>query len=190
MEVEAYSRLALDNFSFLYPGAFYGRVQASGIGAGLIYENIRFPLFDIGNQVFDTAEGAAYVLTHECDVDPANDRHFNDHVVICPLIPFDSFVAEYEQLLGEDKLRVFITSLAKNEVVRVFFLPPRPYGAALTHGALLYLNQVCSTHVSMFNTPGVTLACALSSHALDRLDWKLQNLFFREKADKLPDLGV
>jgi hypothetical protein len=46
MDVEAYSKLALDNFGFQYPGAFYGEVRDPGVGAGLIYQNVRFPLFD------------------------------------------------------------------------------------------------------------------------------------------------
>jgi hypothetical protein len=186
MQVEEYSKLALDNFGFQNPGAFYGAAPDTGVGAGLIYSKVIFPLFDLNNRVFDTVEGSAYVLTHECDVDAANNRHFNDHVVICPLIPLEDFVALYEAEFGEDKLRVFLTSLAKNEVVRVFFLPPAPQGAALLHGALLYLNQLCSAHISVFENDDAAALCALSSYALDRLDWKLQNLLFRPKVDTLP----
>jgi hypothetical protein len=189
MNVEDYSKLALENFGFQNPGAFYGEMRSPEVGAGLIYNNVRFPLFDINGGIFDTVEGTAYVLTHECDVDRANVRNFNDHVVICPLIPLEDFVASYEAELGEDKLKIFLTSMAKNEVVRVFFLPPAPQGAALSHGALLYLNQLCSTHISAFDeNGGASALCALSSHALDRLDWKIQNLFFRPKFDTLPRL--
>jgi hypothetical protein len=188
MQIEDYSKLALDNFGFRHPGAFYGYAPDTGVGAGLIYSNVIFPLFDLQNRVFDTVQGSAYVLTHECDVEAANNRHFNDHVVICPLIPLEDFVASYEAELGEEKLKIFLTSLAKNEVVRVFFLPPAPQGAALTHGALLYLNHLCSAHISVFENEGTSALCALSSHALDRLDWKLQNLLFRPKDDQLPHL--
>jgi hypothetical protein len=189
MHLEAYSKLALESFGFQHPGAFYGDVRAPEVGAGLIYKNIRFPLFDLDSGFFDTAEGTAYVLTHECDVDRTNERKFNDHVVICPLIPLEDFVGTYEAELGEEKLKILLTSLARNEVVRVFFLPPAPQGAALSYGALLYLNQLCSTHISAFDKDrGASVLCALSSHALDRLDWKLQNLFFRPKFDPLPRL--
>ena len=186
MEVADYSKLALDNFGFQHPGAFYGETSAAALGAGLIYTNVTFPLFDLESRAFDTAEGAAYVLTHECDVDPANERHFNDHVVVCPLIPLEQFVVEYETTLGEERLKSFLVYAAKNEVVRVFYLPPGPPSSVLSHGALLYLNQLCSTHVSVFQ-PSYAL-CALSSHGLERLDWKLQNLLFRPKVDPLPRL--
>jgi hypothetical protein len=185
MEVSDYSKLALDNFGFQHPGAFYGEA-AVAVGAGLIYTNVIFPLFDLESRGFDTVEGAAYVLTHECDVDPANQRHFNDHVIVCPLIPLEDFVAAYEAKFGEEGLKSFLVYAAKNEVVRVFYLPPGPPRSVLSQGALLYLNQLCSTHVSVFQS--ACALCALSSHGLERLDWKLQNLLFRPKVDPLPRL--
>jgi hypothetical protein len=183
MKVDDYRKLALDNFGFQHPGAFYGNPRAAAVGAGLIYTNVIFPLFDLDNRVFDTVEGAAYVLTHECDVDPENSRNFNDHVVVCPLIPLEKFVGDYEATFGEENLKSFLVYAARNEVVRVFFLPPGP-GDVLSNGALLYLNQMCSTHVSAFEPTNAL--CALSSHGLDRLDWKLQNLLFRPKVDPMP----
>jgi hypothetical protein len=186
MEVADYCKLALDNFGFQHPGAFYGSMNVAAVGAGLIYSNVIFPLFDIDNRIFDTVEGAVYVLTHECDVDPGNNRHFNDHVVICPLIPLDDFITSYEIQFGEERAKSFLVEAAKNEVVRVFFLPPGPSGSVLSSGALLYLNNLCSTHMDAFRSADAL--CALSSHGLDRLDWKLQNLLFRPKVDPLPRL--
>jgi hypothetical protein len=156
------------------------------VGAGLIYADVRFPLFNLESLGFDTVQGTAYVLTHECDLDKENERQFNDHVVICPLIPLEDFVETYEAEMGEERLKTFLVSAAKNDVVRVFFLPPAPQGEALSHGALLYLNQLCSTNVDMFEEGEARILCALSSHALDRLDWKIQNLLFRPKFDPLP----
>ena len=88
--------------------------------------------------------------------------------------------------MGAAALESFVTALAKNDVSRVFFLPPTPqvFGEVeLTHGALLYLNQLCHTPVSLFSGSAV---CALSSYGLERLDAKLQNHLFRPKEEPLP----
>jgi hypothetical protein len=188
MNIADYAKLALDNFGFQHPGAFYGAAADQTVGAGLIYTGVVFPLFDLDAGTYDTVEGAAYILTHECDVDQGNERHFNDHVVICPIIPLEDFVAEYEAELGQEKLKNFLVNAAKNEVIRVFFLPPAAQGAVLSNGAILYLNNLCSTHISIFEEGSATVLCALSTHGLDRLDWKLRNLLFRPKADSLPRL--
>jgi hypothetical protein len=165
---------------------FYGEVPNPSVGAGLVYHDVVFSVFNHENQAFDTVIGAAYVLTHECDVDSDNARHFNDQVVVCPLLPLEDLVATFEPEMGEDSFRQWLASAAANEIVRIFFLPPAPYGGALTNGAVLYLNQLCSTHIDVFNE--AVALCSLSSHALDRLDWKLQNLLFRPKADPQPRL--
>lgn len=107
--------------------------------------------------------------THECDVDQNNVRHFNDLVVICPLIPLHALVEEYEPLFGEEQLKSLLVSAAKNEVFRVFFLPPVPDlldVPALRGGALLYLNQLCSTHVTVFAQ--ARAICALSTRGIER----------------------
>jgi hypothetical protein len=190
MDVEEYKELALSNFDS-NPGAFYGTAAGLSLGAGLIYRGVIFPLFNREARLFDTVQGFAYVLTHECDVDQNNDRHFNDLVVVCPLIPLLDFVEEYENRIGEADLRNLLVSVARNDVYRVFFLPPPPSLLGifdLPHGALMYLNHLCSAHVSVFADGPAEALCALSNHGLDRLDWKLQNLFFRPKAEVLPRL--
>jgi hypothetical protein len=191
MQLEEYSQLALKHFSFERPGAFYGAAAGRSLGAGLIYSGIIFPLYNLDTGAFDTVEGTVYILTHECDVDQENVRQFNDLVVVCPLISLENFVSVYESALGEERLKTFLTAAAKNDVVRVFFLPPAPeimHIGDLAHGAMLYLNQLCSTHVSIFRRDGATPLCALSDHGLDRLDWKIRNLLFRPKYEELPRL--
>ena len=79
--------------STLNAGKFYGSSEGLGLGAGLIYENIRCPIFDTADRVFLTLELPVYVLTHECDVDPSNGRAFSDHLTVCPLIPLQHFQA-------------------------------------------------------------------------------------------------
>jgi hypothetical protein len=184
-----YLDLALRNFAFERPGAFYGSAGGRALGAGLIYRDVLFPHFNSKTQGYDGLQGPAYVLTHECDIDQSNARHFNDLVLVCPLILFKDFVAEYEGAMGASALESFVTALAKNDVSRVFFLPPTPSSVfgdvELTHGALLYLNQLCHTPVSLFSGSAV---CALSTYGLERLDAKFQSHLFRPKAEPLPNL--
>jgi hypothetical protein len=185
---QRYLELALANFAFQNPGAFYGSASGRAPGAGLIYRDVVYPQFDPGTQGYDTLQGPAYVLTHECDIDQSNARHFNDLVLVCPLILFNDFVREYQEVMGAVELEGFVAALGKNDVSRVFFLPPTPqvFGdMELTHGALLYLNQLCHTPVSLFSGSAI---CALSTYGLERLDAKLQNHLFRPKAEPLPTL--
>jgi hypothetical protein len=164
MDTDGYIKLALQNFDFASPGAFYGPVGERSLGAGLIYANVIFPLFNEETSAFDTVQGLAYVATHECDVDQNNVRHFNDLVVICPLIPLNALIEEYEPSFGEEPLKSLLVSAARNDVFRVFFLPPVSDlldVPVLRGGALLYLNQLCSTHVSVFAQ--ARAVCALST---------------------------
>jgi hypothetical protein len=122
-------------------------------------------------------------------VDQSNVRHFNELVVICPRIPLEAFVSEYEAAFGEEQLKSLLVNAARNEIFRLFFLPPIPtlLGIpALACGALMYLNQLCSTHISFFAEGRASPLCALSTRGLERLDWKFQNLLFRPKAEELP----
>jgi hypothetical protein len=188
MSARRYLDLALANFAFGKPGAFYGSAGGRAPGAGLIYRDVVFPHFNFETRRYDGLQGPAYVLTHECDIDQSNARHFNDLVLVCPLILFKDFVAEYERVMGAAALESFVASLAKNDVSRVFFLPPAPQSfgdVELSHGALLYLNQLCPTPVSLFSGSAI---CALSTYGLERLDAKFQSHLFRPKAESLPIL--
>ena len=86
------TRHVLDNYRF-NANAFYGRADNLSLGVGLIYDGLHFPLFDETDRVFDTVEGPVYVLTHECDVDQTNERHFNEYVLICPINRFEIFAS-------------------------------------------------------------------------------------------------
>ena|SRR5438093_374038 len=130
--------------------------------------------------------GLAPMPGHPRDIDQTNVRHFNDLVVVCPLILFNDFIAD---AMGAVQLESFVAALAKNDISRLFYLPPAPevLGAGeLNNGALLYLNQLCHTPVNLFSGSPV---CALSSYGLERLDAKFQNHLFRPKAEALPLIG-
>src|SRR5262245_35452528 len=116
---EAYRRVA----DQLAPGLllrFYAPVNHPGVGKGQIYDGVRYAVYDLGTSTFLTAEGLVYVLTHECDVEQANERVLNEEVLVCPIVPLGDLVAEYEaaQLQGE-LLPTFLGNLGSRRVSRV-----------------------------------------------------------------------
>ena len=163
-------------------GKFYGAQKNLSLGAGLVYESVRCPVFDINEKLFMTVESVAYVLTHECDVDPANNRAFNDYVTICPLIPIADFITEYEvEFQDFARLNNFLVAVARREVSRVVYIPPGP--KPLNYGAFAYLNNLASTHVSAFeNVPPLA---AVSAYGLQEFDQALTNHLLRPKSDWL-----
>jgi len=172
----------LSHHSPLYPGKFFGASVKLSLGAGLIYETVRCPQFDLADRLFSTVESPAYVLTHECDLDPNNDRIFNEYVTICPLIPIDSFIAEFESQFDDPvSMRNFLVATARREVNRVVYIPPGPGPLGL--GALLYLNNLASTHISEF--AGANPLAAVSAYGLQSVDHALANHLQRPKVDRL-----
>lgn len=174
--------------SFPYrPGAYYGTAGGRTLGAGLIYDSVQYPLLDEDTSFFDTVAGLVYVLTHECDVDPANERLFNESVIICPIIKFEEWVSEFALFSSETAVLQAITDLAGDRIFRATYLPPLPDGS-LPFGGILYLNQLCSTHRMFFAASNARAVCATSEYAQRIIDYKLQNHLFRPKADPLPRL--
>lgn len=163
-------------------GKFYGSSSTLTLGSGLIYSNVRHPKFDQSDNLFSTVEGAAYVLTHECDIDQRNERSFNDYVTICPLIAISAFVVEYDAAFRDDnQLRGFLTAIAKREVSRVVYIPPK--SGDLKFGAFAYLNNLSSTHVSVF--ANALPVAAVSAYGLREFDQALTNHLLRPKAQRL-----
>jgi hypothetical protein len=165
-------------------GAFYGSADGLSLGTGLVYEQIKYPLYNEEKQLFDTVEGAVLVLTHECDLDPNNERHFTEYVLCCPITPFDQFALEVEESESEAKLYQLIPNIAGNTVFRILYLPP--HERSLKYGGIINLNQICSTHVEVFE--GIDRLCALSTYALRYVDSKIENHLRRPKAELLPVL--
>lgn len=163
-------------------GKFYGIKGGVALGAGLIYEKVLSPLFSIHERLFITVRQAVYVLTHECDVDVANDWPFNDFVCFCPVIPLAAFIAKYQgRWVDEERLASFLTAVAQRHVSRVVYVPPGP--GLLSHGGLVYLNNIDSTHISSFE--GLEPLVALSEYGLREIDTAFKNSLWRPKADRL-----
>lgn len=171
-------------------GIFYGTAAGLDLGAGLIYRDVIFPAYNAETQHFDTVAGAAYILTHECDVDPVNRRHFNTEVAVLPIILFEEFCEFYATEYSRGALFAFIDNLAKDDVSRLMYIPPIPSHVAhfLPAGGVIYLNNICSSPTSCFADGIAAPICALSDYALRVVDMKLENHLRRPKAQLLPRL--
>lgn len=167
---------------------FYGNAAGLDLGAGLIYQDVIHPAYNEESRKYDTRAGAAYILTHECDVDPANRRHFNTEVSVLPIIRFEDFCEEYAAEHSDGALFAFLDSLAKDEVSRVMYVPPVPahIDGFLPSGGLLYLNNICSSPTSCFGKGFAAPICAVSDYGLRMIDLKLENHLRRPKAQILP----
>ena len=189
VDVDGFARTAQERFlrAKLQGNAFYGDATALAIGAGVIAGPLRYPLYNLETGVFNTVEGDAIVFTHECDIDPGNNRYFNDYFVICPVTPLAAWLEECVSSESEGYARALVDAIAADEVNRVFYLPPHNV-PSLRHGALLYLNQMTSTHVGSFELSSPRNLCALSTYGQRALDWKLENHFKRPKDDQLPQV--
>lgn len=169
---------------------YYGDAAGLDLGAGLIYQNVIHPVYNEDSKKYDTYAAPAYILTHECDVDPANRRHFNTEVSVLPIITFEDFCEEYIAAYSTGALFAFIDNLARDEVSRVMYMPPVPGHIAgfLPSGGLLYLNNICNSPTSCFGDGFATPLCALSEYGLRIVDLKLENHLRRPKAQSLPRL--
>jgi hypothetical protein len=169
---------------------FYGDHSGLDLGAGLIYQDVVYPTYNEKSKKYDTYAASAYILTHECDVDPANRRHFNTEVLVLPIIMFEDFCEDYASEHSDGALFAFIDNLGRDEVSRVLYIPPVPTHIAgfLPNGGLLYLNNICSSPASCFGDGYATPLCALSEYGLNIVDLKLENHLRRPKAQLLPRL--
>lgn len=167
------------------PGKYYSGSAHLAIGVGQFFDNVRYPVVNVERQVFQTAEGLCYLLTHECDLDPSNSRSFNDFALILPVIRFDIWYAKFATEFSEEPARIksFLKNLAHRAVSRVMYIPC--IGADLEFGGLLYLNQLTSTHVSLLQSSSARLVCSLTGYGLDKVDHMLQRHLLRPKANRL-----
>ena len=164
-------------------GRFFSSGENLSLGKGKGFTGIRFPIYDEQTNVFKTASGLVLVLTHECDVDPENERLFNTEVLICPIINFEHLVEEYSDELQEDNLVSFLSNLGARNISRLFYLPPLP--PCLEYGGVLYLNQISSTHVSAFGHDDAKPIFATTAHGLHLFEQVLENHLLRPKAERL-----
>ena len=164
-------------------GSFFSSGANLSLGVGKICVGIRFPVYLRDSNIFATATGCGYTLTHECDIAAENQRIYSDKVLLCPLIDFAHFVEEYSGTLETSKLMSFLSALGRGSVSRVIYLPP--LSQVFEYGALLYLNDIASTDRVAFDLPGAEAVGAVTAYGLRTIDFFLQNHFLREKAERL-----
>ena len=164
---------------------FYGPAHGMALGSGIIVANVAIPVFLPDADAYGTGRGAALVLTHECDIDPANIRPFNDKALIAPIIRFDKYLETAAREYSQQDIRAFATNVARGNTTRLCFLPR--YGdvkSALHFGAFIDLNYVTSCGLqSLVKSP---ILCSLTGYAIGVIDRALQNHLFRAKADRPP----
>jgi hypothetical protein len=156
-------------------GKYYSPVSAEDpIGVGQIYRNVRYPVFNTAEGVYDTYEGYVYVLTHECDVSQDNNRPFNQNALICPIIPLDDCLEQFKSNMTDDVIGSFLANIAIEEVSRVKYLPPINE-QDLPYGGLLDLNRISNTNISQL----IERITSLTNYSLQILDYQLTNHLLR-----------
>lgn len=165
------------------PGKFYSGAEGLPVGAGSIYSAVRMPFFDKDSALYYTSAESGYVLSHECDIDPANDRPFSDLVLVCPIIPLEEWIPTYLEDHSEADLISLLAHIGKRNVSRVFYLPPLP--PTLQHGGLMYLNQITHAHVSALSFEAAQRIASVTEYGLQKLDHMIQNHLLRPKATPL-----
>ena len=162
-------------------GRFYGPSANLNLGVGLIYDGVQYAVYNAPIDDFMVVQGLNYILTHECDVEKSNVRPLNDYVLICPVIPLEKFVCQWQKVMGEEGLKSFLSELAKWKIHRLIYFPIIP--GKLPHGGILYLNFIANTHYSIFEKANVKPVCALSGYGLTWIDKSIERHLLRPKDD-------
>jgi len=186
LDLQEALKIALD-VSPLDQKKCYGAADGVPLGVGLFYKGIRFPIFNLDDNLYDTVQGYVYILTHECDIDQGNRRPFNEDILICPILPFEDFLEDVVNILSEESQKSFVDAVAKRSVNKLIYVPP--LGDELANGGVLNLNRIGSSHVSCFdkrqNANAEVIGC-LTDYGLRQMDNALENHLLRPKTSLLP----
>ena len=78
---------------------------------------------DTQRRLCATYRGPVYVIIHECDVARQNSKHFNQSVLICPIIRFKRFIELYLEFNVRKGGREFLQNLATRKIYKLFYFP-------------------------------------------------------------------
>lgn len=165
------------------PGKFYSSGEDLPVGVGNIFSALRLPFFDEEMALYYTSAADGYILSHECDIDPANSRPFSDLVLVCPILPLEEWIPLYLEDNNEADLVSFLAHLGKRNVSRVFYLPPLP--PTLQFGGLMYLNQITHAHISVLSLENAARVASVTEYGLTKVDHMIANHLLRPKAVRL-----
>jgi hypothetical protein len=170
------------------PSKFYGPSSTLPIGAGVLLRDCPFPVPSAESRKFLTCSGLALVLTHECDIAPDNDRSFNEHAIVIPVVPLSIWVDDMIEQHGVGSWGGILAKIASNEVFRIMYLPPTPAAAQvpeLAFGGIVNLNTMTSTPLEWHEHYKTISVCSLTAIGLRNLDYKITNHLLREKSVNL-----
>lgn len=167
-------------------GSFYGPANGLSLGTGLIVSEVPFPYFNRSDGRFVVASGTVYVLSHECDLDPENDKVLGGYCLICPLLPVSDLIGSATAAdLSQNQVSAFLGNLAARRISRFVYLPPL---VTFEHGAVLNLNQITSTSLTTMSNDHAL--AAVSVYGLNTIDMALENHLRRAKSEALPLAGA
>jgi hypothetical protein len=167
---------------------FYGPAAGLDWGVGLIARGLAYPFYDREISEFVVGVGRAYIVSHECDIDPANSRPFNDTLLVCPIIPLEVVLDNYLAGRSAGQTKSFVRALGNGTVDRAAYIPT--IADELPYGGVLYLNAMTHTNVAELGRNGVVCCCAVSAFGLRYIDRALSNAILkRPKAQPLPLTG-
>jgi hypothetical protein len=168
-------------------GRFYGPAAGFDLGAGLILQNVAFPLYSVAEQDFEIVEGLVYILSHECDIDQANERPYSDLATLCPIIPLEAAFEKYLERRSSNEAGAFFGNVGKRLVERITYIPA--IAEHLPYGGLLYFGMLSHTHVDELSNERVLRCAAVSMYGLQSIDAALQQAFAKPKAQASPLVG-
>src|SRR4051794_11611175 len=91
---------------------FYAPDNGLPLGVGLIIDDVEFPIFDPAADRFAVVKGLVYLLSHECDLDPANARVLNDMGLVCPIVAIPEFLVDCERMgIADDEVGATLGNL-------------------------------------------------------------------------------
>ena len=123
---------------------FYGPAEGLPVGAGLLLRGCIIAVPHPVDTRFETGVGLGLVLTHECDIDQNNERSFNDLLLVCPIIPLDTFCARWEEEEGAGSWGGILPEIASENVHRAMYLPPAQNAHTcpeMESGGIIYLKS-------------------------------------------------
>jgi hypothetical protein len=164
-------------------GSFYGSPNGLSLGVGLIVSNVEFPVFDPTKDKFAVQAGLVYILSHECDLEPTNERLLNGAALVCPILQLKSVLIDFEHLGAPvNEVGAFLGNVAARRATRCVYMPP--ISNYLPDGGILNLNLIASTSVSRLKA-GETVA-AITAPAMMTIDMAIEQHLRRSKSERLP----